>query len=122
MNKSRREFIKNSSVAAAGISIVPASVVSGLGHRAPSDKLNIAGVGIGGKGHPNLAAMNAEKMQFANISLTDELRIVTSDDFQVIDGHPYFNTQYARFNAMETAGEYIKHTYRHGWDLPDMPV
>ncbi|MGC9354104.1 MAG: Gfo/Idh/MocA family oxidoreductase, partial [Mariniphaga sp.] len=62
MNKSRREFIKKSSVAAAGISIVPASVVSGLGHRAPSDKLNIAGVGIGGKGHPNLVAMNAENI------------------------------------------------------------
>ncbi|MGC9353769.1 MAG: Gfo/Idh/MocA family protein, partial [Mariniphaga sp.] len=65
---------------------------------------------------------DAEKMQFSNISPTDELRIVTSDEFQVIDGHPHFNTQYARFNALEAAGEYIKHTYRTGWDLPAMPA
>jgi hypothetical protein len=65
---------------------------------------------------------DAEKMQVSNISPADELRIVTSDDFQVIDGHPHFNTQYARFNAQKAAGEYIKHTYRMGWDLPAMPA
>jgi hypothetical protein len=65
---------------------------------------------------------DAEKMQFSNISPTDELRIVTSDEFQVIDGHPHFNTQYAKFNAAEASGEYIKHTYRTGWDLPAMPA
>ncbi|MDD4225431.1 MAG: Gfo/Idh/MocA family oxidoreductase [Mariniphaga sp.] len=64
---------------------------------------------------------DAENMQFTNISSSEELRIVTSDDFQVIDGHPHFNTKYAKFNALETAGEYIKHTYRRGWDLPKMP-
>ena len=39
---------------AAGLTIVPSSVVSGLGHKAPSDKLNIAGIGIGGMGNTNL--------------------------------------------------------------------
>ena len=41
--------------------------------------------------------------------------IVTSDDFKVIDGHPYFDTEYAEFNALEAANEYIRHTYREGW-------
>ena len=50
------------------------------------------------------------------------LKIIVSDEFQVIDGHPHFNTQYATFNALEAAGNYIKHTYRDGWSLPAMPA
>lgn len=50
----RRDFIKTSATALAGFTIVPSSVVSGLGHIAPSDKLNVAGIGIGGMGRVNL--------------------------------------------------------------------
>jgi len=52
---SRRGFIGSSTVALAGFSVVPAYAVSGLGHIAPSDKLNVAGVGIAGMGRGNLA-------------------------------------------------------------------
>ena len=65
---------------------------------------------------------DAPNMRFTNISSSDVLKIVTSDDFKVIDGHPYFDTKYAEFNALEAANEYIKHTYREGWSLPEMPV
>ena len=51
---SRRGFIGTSTVALAGLTIVPGHAVSGLGHIAPSDKLNIAGVGIAGMGRVNL--------------------------------------------------------------------
>ena len=51
---SRRGFIGTSAAALAGFTIVPGHAVSGLGHIAPSDKLNIAGVGIGGMGRSNL--------------------------------------------------------------------
>jgi len=54
LNNSRREFLRNAAIATAGITIVPSLTVSGLGHRAPSDKMNIVGIGVGGKGHPNL--------------------------------------------------------------------
>ncbi|MFA5817035.1 MAG: Gfo/Idh/MocA family oxidoreductase [Bacteroidales bacterium] len=64
---------------------------------------------------------DAENMKFSNIFETEELKIVTADEFKVIDGHPNFNTQYARFNALECASEYIRHTYRDGWNLPAMP-
>ncbi|MEQ9583425.1 MAG: twin-arginine translocation signal domain-containing protein, partial [Arenibacter sp.] len=43
----RRSFISKTGVAAAGITILPSNVISGLGHKAPSDKLNIVGVGVG---------------------------------------------------------------------------
>lgn len=46
----RRGFIGTSATAIAGLTIVPRHAVSGLGHTAPSDKLNVAGVGIGGRG------------------------------------------------------------------------
>jgi hypothetical protein len=49
------------------------------------------------------------------------VKVVTTNEFKVIDGHPHFNTQYAKFNALEAAGGYIKHMYRDGWSLPAMP-
>ena len=63
---SRRQFIKQSAIAAAGLTIIPSHVMGrmkyGTAHTAPSDKLNIAGVGIGGKGHANLGGMNTENI------------------------------------------------------------
>ncbi len=56
MNKSknsRRNFIKNTALAATGFYIVPRHVL-GRGFTAPSDKLNIAGIGCGGKAEVNL--------------------------------------------------------------------
>ncbi len=47
LNNSRRDFLKKSSIAFLGVSILPSHVISGLGHIAPSDKLNIAGIGVG---------------------------------------------------------------------------
>ena len=62
IKKSRRKFIKQTSSAGIGITIVPSNVIAGLGYKAPSDTLNIAGVGVGGKGFPNLVAMNSENI------------------------------------------------------------
>lgn len=50
---SRRKFIRTSSLAAAGFFIVPRHVL-GKGYRAPSDKLNIAAIGAGGKATFNI--------------------------------------------------------------------
>lgn len=51
MKKStRRQFLQKSTLAAAGIAIVPRYVLGGRGYIPPSDRLNIALVGAGGKG------------------------------------------------------------------------
>ena len=50
---SRRKFIRNAALAGAGFFIVPRHVL-GRGYIAPSDKLNIAGIGVGGKGSSDL--------------------------------------------------------------------
>ncbi|MEE4286369.1 MAG: Gfo/Idh/MocA family oxidoreductase [Mariniphaga sp.] len=59
---SRRSFLEKTALAAAGITIVPSHVVSGLGYKAPSDKLNIAGIGVGGKGFSNLRELESENI------------------------------------------------------------
>ena len=61
---------------------------------------------------------DGENMKFTNISSSDELEVISSDEFKVINGHPHFNTKYVTLNAEETIHEYIKHTYRNGWSLP----
>ena len=61
-NITRRGFIQSSSAAAAGFMIVPPNAIAGLGHKAPSDKLNIAGIGIGGMGRGNLERMAGENI------------------------------------------------------------
>ena len=53
LNESRREFLRNTSLAATGFFIVPRHVL-GRGYISPSDKLNIAGIGVGGKAEVNL--------------------------------------------------------------------
>ncbi len=59
---SRRRFIRSTIGSVVGISILPSHVIAGLGHKAPSDKLNIAGIGVGGKGYKNLKQMETENI------------------------------------------------------------
>src|SRR5690606_19957659 len=59
---SRRKFVSMSMAATAALSIVPSFAVSGLGHVAPSDKLNIAGIGVGGMGLANLKNLASQNI------------------------------------------------------------
>ena len=54
-SKSRRNFIKKSSAIGAGIFIVPRNVLGGTGYVSPSDQLNLAAIGSGGKGISDIA-------------------------------------------------------------------
>ncbi len=59
---SRRSFLATSATVAAGVTILPSNVIAGLGYKAPSDKLNLAGVGIGGMGFANLKHLQSENI------------------------------------------------------------
>ncbi|WP_321368722.1 Gfo/Idh/MocA family oxidoreductase [uncultured Draconibacterium sp.] len=61
-NLSRRKFIGTTATGVAAATILPSNVIAGLGHKAPSDKLNIAGIGVGGKGFTNLKFMETENI------------------------------------------------------------
>lgn len=61
-------------------------------------------------------------MQFTNINPEATIRTVIKDGFVIKDGHPSFNKTWTDpVNALAYANEMIKHTYRDGWKLPDMP-
>lgn len=59
---SRRSFVATSAAAAVGMTILPSGIISAKGRVAPSDKLNIAGIGIGGMGHTNINNMNSQNI------------------------------------------------------------
>ena len=62
-------------------------------------------------------------MRFTNIPDEATIRTVIKDGFNITDGHPTFNKTWTdRMNATQFAQELIKHTYREGWTLPEMPV
>jgi hypothetical protein len=58
----RRDFLTGTALAAAGLTIVPRHVLGGPGHTAPSDRLNIAGIGVGGMGKQNIRALASENI------------------------------------------------------------
>ncbi len=59
---SRRGFLGASARAAAAFSIVPSHVIGAEGQTPPSEKLNIAGIGVGGMGKGNLSACRNENI------------------------------------------------------------
>ncbi|MFA7583361.1 MAG: Gfo/Idh/MocA family oxidoreductase [Proteiniphilum sp.] len=60
---SRRRFLETGAIAAAGLTVVPSSVLGkSMGYTAPSDKLNIAGVGVGGMGFANLKNLESQNI------------------------------------------------------------
>ena len=77
---SRRQFLKTGATAALGLSVVPNTVLGkSFGHVAPSDKLNIAAVGIGGMGHANINAVkNTERRILPETSYPLGIRVASS--------------------------------------------
>ena len=59
----RREFLKAGGAAMAGLVVAPNTILGKkYGHVVPSDKMNILGVGIGGRGAADLAGMETENI------------------------------------------------------------
>jgi predicted dehydrogenase len=78
-NLSRRSFIRNAGLAAAAVTIVPRHVIGGKGFLAPSDKLLIAGIGVGGKGESDIASfMKSGKAEIAFLCDVDDRRAANS--------------------------------------------
>ena len=66
---------------------------------------------------------DGEHMKFTNIGTDDKIRTVIKDGFAMIDGNPTFKKDWTEpIDANAYAKELIKHTYRDGWTLPDMPA
>lgn len=71
--------MKKSAIAASGIMIVPRHVLGGPGFTAPSDKLLIAGIGVGGKGQSDLLSFyESGKAEIAFLCDVDDRRAAVS--------------------------------------------
>ncbi len=57
----RRTFL-GTAAASTAFTIVPRYVLGGAGHTAPSDKVNIAGIGVGGMGFSNLRQLESQNI------------------------------------------------------------
>ncbi|RAI98730.1 hypothetical protein LX64_04715 [Chitinophaga skermanii] len=77
-DQSRRNFLKNGALAAAGFMIVPRHVLGGRGYVAPSDRLLIAGIGVGGKGESDIHEFSKGNADIAFLCDVDERRAATS--------------------------------------------
>jgi len=63
MNKmNRRQFLKNSTATIASLTVVSRHVLGGPDYVAPSDKLNIAGIGVGGQGGGDISRVSSENI------------------------------------------------------------
>ncbi|HYH14447.1 MAG TPA: Gfo/Idh/MocA family oxidoreductase [Flavisolibacter sp.] len=77
-NSSRRNFIRNTAITAAGFFIVPRHVL-GRGFIAPSDRLIVAGIGVGGKGESDLMSFyKSGKADIAYLCDVDDRRAANS--------------------------------------------
>ncbi len=59
---SRRTILGTAGAIAATITIVPRHVLGGAGRTPPSEKLNIAGIGVGGQGGSDINSVNSENI------------------------------------------------------------
>ena len=87
-SNSRRDFLAKSLVAS-GIFIVPRHVLGGKGYLAPSDRLNLAAIGAGGKGRSDI--MNA--------SVKGRERVVALCDIHISGEHGVTDCRKAFPNA-----------------------
>lgn len=79
ISKSRRDFLRNTAITAAGFIILPRHVLGGKGFIAPSDRLLIAGVGVGGKGESDIANFyKSGKAEIAFLCDVDDRRAANS--------------------------------------------
>ncbi|SEW11710.1 Predicted dehydrogenase [Chitinophaga sp. YR573] len=75
---SRRSFLRNGALTAAGFMIVPRHVLGGKGFIAPSDRLRVAGIGVGGKGESDLLEISKGPSDIAFLCDVDARRAATS--------------------------------------------
>jgi predicted dehydrogenase len=98
-NTSRRKFLAGTAVAATGLLIVPRHVLGGTGYIAPSDRLNIAGIGVGGMGAHNIRALAGENI----VALCDVDWGYTEKTFRKMFAD--LGPAQARLDKVQTAGK-----------------
>jgi predicted dehydrogenase len=69
---SRREFIYGAGAGFAAFTIVPSHVLGGRGRTPPSEKITLAGIGVGGVGHGQLQSCEKQRAQIVALCDVDD--------------------------------------------------
>ncbi len=106
---SRRKFLGKTAGAAIGFSIVPRRVLGGVGYVPPSDKINIAFIGVGSQGL---------RVMLGFLRQPDIQGVAVCDPNQVSANHPQWDTHEFCNSVRELLG------VNSGWDWlsPDQPI
>ena len=91
-NLSRRKFLSTTGTAAAAFTIVPRHVLGGPGYQAPSDMVNVAGIGVGAQG-----GLDIQRIANPDVAIERPLRSAT--------GQPYTPEQLAEMEARRAEWE-----------------
>jgi len=89
---SRREFVGGALAATAAFTVIPRHVLGSPANTPPSEKLNIAGIGVGGQGAGVLNALSSENI----VALCDVDRGHAADTFKKYPN----STRYSDFRKM----------------------
>lgn len=104
----RRDFVRTGTAALGGFTIVPRHVLGGPGFLAPSDTVNVAGIGVGGQGMWNLSALldqNLVALADVDFGYVDE-SLRERVDMKEDDGAPMFPEMAALRPKFEGAAKY----------------
>ncbi|HEX6802233.1 MAG TPA: Gfo/Idh/MocA family oxidoreductase [Terriglobales bacterium] len=106
---SRRSFLSQSAAAVAGISIVPRRVLGGLGFVPPSDKVNLAFIGVGSQG---------QRVMLHFLREADVQGVALCDPTKSSADHPQWDTHEFCKSVQNLLG------VTGGWDWlsPDTPI
>jgi predicted dehydrogenase len=105
----RRKFIERAATAAIGFSIVPRRVLGGAGYVAPSDKVNIAFIGVGSQGL---------RVMLHFLAIEDVQGVAVCDPNKSSANHPQWETHEFCNSVRKLLG------VDSGWDWlsPDEPI
>ena len=97
-HQTRREFLRGAGTVAAAFTIVPRHVLAGSGTTPPSEKLNIAGIGVGGMGAGDI---NAVAPGNNIVALCDVDSVRAADPFKKFPAARQYRDFRKMFDAME---------------------
>jgi predicted dehydrogenase len=78
LESSRRAFVGAASGLAVGFSVIPRGVLGGAGYVAPSERINVAGIGAGGMGGGDIATVSRLSANIVALCDVDEVRAAGS--------------------------------------------
>ena len=103
----RRSFVGNIALAAASVSVLPRHILGGPGFLAPSDKVNIAAIGVGGMGSANMSRLTSQNI----VAIADV-------DF----GYVHDNALYDQRGNLRRGREALKEAYEKATRYDDFRV